>query len=376
VNLQSPAPGQVLLDYELLDALGAGGFSFVWRARHRPTGAVVAIKLPRVPEFVAQLRREALVASRFSDPQFVGVLEVHLDHDPPFLVMPYVEGADLETPDRAPEPRDIVAALRRFRQIVEVVARLHEAGFVHGDLKPGNVRVGADGVCYLLDLGLARHQVAARQTTTLRASVVSVDGKRIAGTLDYMAPEVMTGERPGASADVYALGVILHRLLCGRPPAFGVSPAALNPFLPPRTTDLLRAMLAPDPKRRAPDASWLRPAVDALIRAEERCLRRRNGHERRRIFQERMRTLARGAKVLLATGTLLLFLIWGIPGLRMLFAARAVRLAPALLVFAAVPIGFIGFLLGVTTINAYLLGIPEKTYKNRPGHKLWTLMMQ
>ena len=67
----SPAAGQLLGDYRLLDEIGAGGFSLVWRARHVSTGAIVALKLPRVDAFVEQLRREALIASRFEDPQLV-----------------------------------------------------------------------------------------------------------------------------------------------------------------------------------------------------------------------------------------------------------------------------------------------------------------
>src|SRR5262249_51000155 len=154
---------------------------------------------------------------------------------------------------KAPDPREIVTALRRFRKVAAVVARLHEAGIVHGDLKPGNLRFDPPGNCHVLDLGLARHQVTVRQASTLRASIVSVTGEKIAGTLEFMAPEVMSGARPEQAADVYALGVLLHSMLCGRPPAFGVSPGELNPFLPPGMTDFLRQMLHPDAAGRFPD---------------------------------------------------------------------------------------------------------------------------
>jgi serine/threonine protein kinase len=370
-----PVGGQVVGDYALLDQVGAGGFSLVWRAKHRTSGEIVALKLPRVPEFVHHLTREALVNARVQDPQVVGILDVRLDHQPPYLVMPFVAGTDLELPKEPLPPPAIVTAFQDFRKIAEVVARLHDAGIVHGDLKPGNIRVDPKGVCHLLDLGLARHQVSVRQASTLRASIVSVTGEKIAGTLEFMAPEVMSGAPPERAADVYALGVILHSMLCGRPPAFGVSPGELNPFLPPGTTDFLRQMLDLDPATRLPDARSLLPVVDHFIAAEERCLRRRNGHARRRIFCERMRTLGRGIRILGLSALVVLTGLCGLPYLKA-FAVDNEGLMVLACVGGLFPLALTAVLLAVTTINAWILGVPERTYKNRRGHPWWTFMMQ
>jgi len=187
-----------------------------WR---RPPAGIVAIKFPRAPEFLSHLTREARIASRLHDSLVVGILEASLDHDPPYLVMPFIEGWNLELPDRPPDPCSIVSAFRRFRGIVTVVGRLHDAEIVHGDLKPGTIRFNSAGHCHFLDLGLARMQVSARQESTLRASISSVTGEKIAGTLDFMAPETLAGEKPTRAADVNALGVVLHFLRCGRPPS-------------------------------------------------------------------------------------------------------------------------------------------------------------
>lgn len=372
--LPPPDPARPFGRYRLVEQIGAGGFSVVWKAQDCTTGETVALKLPRVPSFISHLRREALIASRFQDAQVVGIREIYLDHDPPFLVMPYIPGTNLELPDRAPAPTQIISALRRFRKIAEVVARLHAAEIVHGDLKPGNIRFDPQGVCYILDLGLARHQVAARQNSTLRASVFSVTGEKIAGTLEFMAPEVLGGARPDKRADVYALGVILHALLCGRPPAFGVSPEELNPYLPPGMTDFLRQLLHQDPALRPACAGDLLSPVDAFIRAEERCLRRRNGHARRLIFRRRMRALARGIKVLAGTATLGLLVALGLPPLESTVVAPELRYV--VLPLFVVVVGFIGLLLAITTINAWVLGIPERMYKKRSGHPWWSFMMQ
>ena len=372
-----PRAGLELGRYRLLNQIGSGGFSLVWRAERIDTGTIVALKLPRRPDFIDHLRREARIATRFNDPRVVGILETCLEHDPPFLVMPYIPGSNLELPSLPPEPKDIGPALRRFRKIVEVVARLHAAGVVHGDLKPGNLRFDPEDVCHVLDLGLARIQVNTRQNTTLRASVVSVTGEKIAGTLEFMAPEVLSGDKPGTAADVFALGVLLHTALCGRPPAFGVSPTELNPYLPPGAPDLLRQALHQDPKRRLPEAAALLPAVDGFIRAEERCLRRRNGHARRLVFRRRMAILARGTQGLAVAASLGLLLAIGTPLLgRMRLETSTILLVTLPLVFLVAFVVLIGVLLAMTTLNAWLMGVPEKTYKNRSGHPWWTFMMR
>ncbi len=376
----APWIGRELGGYRILELIGAGGFSMVFVARKLATDEMVALKLPRSEEFVSHLKREALISARFQDPDVPGILEVRLDHDPPFLVMPFIPGANLPLPAEAPPPSGIVAALRTFRRVAEVVARLHDAEIAHGDLKPGNIRVDATGRCLLMDLGLARQQVAARQLSTLRASVVSVTGERIAGTLEFMAPEVTAGEEPGRAADVYALGVILHHLLCGRPPAFGVSPAQLNPFLPPGTAELLRDMLRHEAPERLGNARDVHPRIDRLIALEERCLKRRNGHQRRRVFQSRMRTLARGMRLMVVLLAAAAALAWGlkvVPALsNVTFHGSGSDFLTILVWAPAYLLSWLSIVLGMTTINAWIFRVPEREYKNRTGHPWWNFMMQ
>ena len=374
-------PGDRVAEYELVERAGAGGFCVVWRAR-RPGDARAgyALKLPAVERCIAHLRREAHVRGRIRDPQVVPVLEARLEHDPPFLVLPWVEGRPLPLPDAPPAPPAILGALELGLDLARVVARLHAGGIAHGDLKPGNVLVDAGGGCHLLDLGLTRAGRFARREGTLVPSIASVDGRSIAGTLDYMAPEVMNGAAPGRTADVHALGVILHHLLTGRPPAFGVSPRALNPYLPPGTVALLRAMLRSDPAERFPSAILVVPELEELVRAERRCLARPRGHERRRVLQRRLEGLRR-ARTLLAP--VLLAALAAPFAATLAVAARHVSIAPdATTVLAgaaglgALGLGLVALLLGVTTINARLLGVPARTYKNRPGHPIWSFMMR
>lgn len=371
--------GMFLGDLELLEPAGAGGFSLVWKARRQGTGELRAVKLPRVEALLDHLRQEADLGQRLRDPQIVPVLEVHLEADPPHLVMPWIEGKPIQLPTSVPAPWAQRAALVLALDLTRILGRLHDQGVVHGDVKPGNVLQDAEGRCHLLDLGLAMVQVATRLDRSLAQSLVSVDGRSIAGTLDFMAPELYENKTPGFAADVYSLGVLLHHLLTGRPPAFGVSPQALNPYLPPGLEDLLRRMLHHDPAQRLARASLVAPEIENLIRAEDRCLARKNGHERRRVFMGRMATLERGLRALgtsMAVATAVLGIVFVVAKLATGSSASDVGGAMAAVIACAMATTFVPLLLAITTINAWLLGIPERSYKDRTGHPLWSFMMQ
>lgn len=363
-------------DYRLEEEAGAGGFSVVWRARHAESGELVALKFPKVERFVEHLRQEADLSAQVDDPQVVSVSEAHLDHDPPFLVMPWVAGRAVEAPLEVTPP-DIVAGLELTMDLVRVLGRLHALGVSHGDIKPGNLRLDEEGRVRVLDLGLGRLQVETNLERSLAQSLVSVDGRSLAGTLDYMAPELFEGGEPGPASDVYALGVLLHELLTGRAPAFGVSPREVNPDLPPACEGLLRSLLRADPRQRLTDPAQIDHYLTGLIRGERRCLARRNGHARRRVWIRRVGVVRKGLKaVLLALSVVVLvvsLIIVAESELGKRITGGEVGGFIALGAFLTAPLGL---LLGITTINAWIMGVPEGLYKQRPGHPLWTFMMQ
>ena len=194
----------------------------VYRAIHRPSGRVVAVKMLRSearddPGRRRLLLDEATAAARLTHPNIVALLDVGRDpHGSPYLVMELVEGFDLSVWVRTWPGWSVIA--RGLDDILAGLAEAHAAGIVHRDLKPENFLVErATGRVKIVDFGIAR------VVDPLRG-----DAQRtgIAGTPVYMAPEQFVGvERIGPWTDVYALGVIIHELLAGTPP-FPYEPAA------------------------------------------------------------------------------------------------------------------------------------------------------
>jgi serine/threonine protein kinase len=259
----------VLGQWRLTALAGQGQWTRVYRAR--PALAAeggagdFAVKL-LAPEFAADplarslLRREAQISRRVQHAQLATVLADHSSADPPHLVMPYLDGVSLEKIIGV-KSISIGIALLIVRQVAEALEALHRANWLHGDVKPGNIRIGPTGHATLLDLGLAR-QLGSEACSARYA---------LATTLAYAAPESFSdGEWLSGAADVYSLGVVLFELLAGRPPFLGdvvqlidlhrretpVDIRTLRPDVSDELAALLRLMLAKEPLRR-PEAGLL-----------------------------------------------------------------------------------------------------------------------
>jgi Protein kinase domain len=239
------APGVVLQDrYEVADEIGRGGFSIVYRARDRRIGADVAIKLLVPPPAAARLarerlRREVQAVRQFSHPNIVTVYDVVDDGPWSFVVMEYVPGPDLAVRVRQRGPLAPDAVARLGREITGALAAAHRRGVLHRDVKPQNILLAPDGRARLTDFGSAR--LAGQETVTQTGGLV--------GTVDYAAPEQLTGGRGDARADEYALGVTLYYALTGELPA-----------RPPRDPRAGTEGLHPR-RRRAEVPAWL----DAVV---------------------------------------------------------------------------------------------------------------
>jgi serine/threonine protein kinase len=243
--------GDLVGPYTLLRPLGKGGFSEVWEGRREGGVFDFAIKILIHPEHVAQLKQEADALSVVRGKGIVAVAELGLENDPPYLVLELQGGGDLRRRLNHGALRP-APAISIFLEILEILARVHREGIVHGDLKPENVLFGEGGRVKLADFGLSRRLV--QRSATLSVSL-SLEDARLAGTLDYMAPEQRAGAKPTARSDVFAAGVLLYELLTGeRPQGIRALPGARDRGLPPVVDRVLACSLAPDPRHRFPSA--------------------------------------------------------------------------------------------------------------------------
>jgi serine/threonine-protein kinase len=207
-----------LAGYEILAPIGKGGMGVVFRARQRMLKRVVAIKIltaQKNEEVMKRFDREIKITAKLDHPNIVKVLsggvvaEAGDYQGKPYFAMEYVAGRDLAA-WALEKPRTPGACAEAVAILCEAINFAHERGVVHRDLKPQNVLVTHDGdVFKICDFGLAK----------ITDSDLTRTGD-IMGTLQYMPPEQVKGERHkiGPPTDVYALGAVLYHILVGGPP--------------------------------------------------------------------------------------------------------------------------------------------------------------
>ncbi|MFI5984092.1 protein kinase [Streptomyces sp. NPDC051555] len=268
--------------YQLATVLGQGGMGQVWTAYDRRLDRRVAVKLLR-PDKVAgpgtvaeELRRrfvrECRVTAQVDHPGLVTVHDAGSDGDELYLVMQYVEGADLADHLAEHDPYPWPWAVSVVAQLCSVLSAVHAVPIVHRDLKPRNVMVRPDGTITVLDLGVA--SVMDTDTTRLTHT-----GSPI-GSPAYMAPEQAMGGAVGPYTDLYALGVLLYELLSGNVPFVGSTALGvlhrhlyepplpvrqLRPEVPPELEAVLLRLLAKDPQDRPGSAQEVYEALVPLL---------------------------------------------------------------------------------------------------------------
>jgi eukaryotic-like serine/threonine-protein kinase len=258
-------------DYQILDRLGEGGNGRVHKARHIPTGRLVALKtlsgeLETRPEVVAQFEWESSVLARLSHPNVVKFIEAGRVKGRPFCATEYLAGYDLGKTVRLSGGLPIGRACECARQAALALQAAHEVGLVHRDVKPANlflVEAESEERLKLIDWGLACWQDPDHPEQ--RHCPPAPEGALL-GTADYLAPEqIRNPTAVDIRADVYSLGCTLYHLLAGQPPYPSPSlmqkllrhqndpPPPLSqarPEVPGEVAALVEKMLAKQPEER------------------------------------------------------------------------------------------------------------------------------
>lgn len=270
--------GESLAHYRLIEKIGTGGMGVVWRALDTRLGRDVAIKflpdeLAADQGSIAMFQREVQAIAALNHPNIVTIYSVEEVDGVRFFTMELISGRTL---------RELIPSggmgLDRILDIsiaiADALSAAHERGIVHRDLKPANVMITAGGRVNILDFGLAKVRKPepvvgiADRTTTAWAH-----DDQWAGTLHYMSPEQLRGERVDQSTDIFSLGIVLYQLMTGRRPFEGetiaslaasiltdvaVAPSRLRPELPRRLDEIVARCLEKDRALRIQSAEEVR----------------------------------------------------------------------------------------------------------------------
>jgi serine/threonine protein kinase len=201
--------------YVVLARIGKGGMGMVYRGLDEALDREVAVKtLTGGGNLDEESRRrfevEAKAAARLQHPNIVTVFERGEDRGVPYIAMEMLPGVDLEALLRSGEVLPLAEKLDIVIQVARGLAYAHENGIVHRDIKPGNIRLLDDGTAKIVDFGIAK-QEGTQLTRT----------GTMLGTVHYMSPEQVRGQKLDGRSDVFSLGVILYELLAGRRPFKG-----------------------------------------------------------------------------------------------------------------------------------------------------------
>ncbi|HYE66189.1 MAG TPA: serine/threonine-protein kinase, partial [Pyrinomonadaceae bacterium] len=277
--------GTTLLNYRILEKLGAGGQGTVYKAIDTKLGRTVVIKvLP--PELTAReanlkrFEREARLASALDHPNICTIFDLNHVDGVHFIVMQYVEGRNVRQLVGG-RPLELKSALSITIQVTDALAAAHSRGIIHRDIKAGNVMVTDAGQVKILDFGLAKllDEDQARTSGIHHTELTEVGVPY--GTATYAAPEQARGDRVDKRADIFSTGVLLYEMLSGTWPFHGktsidvrhaviydapkpLAQARPEPT-PPRLQEILDRAMAKDPRDRYQKIEGLRDDLRGVL---------------------------------------------------------------------------------------------------------------
>lgn len=262
MDLRMVTTGEIFGHYRIEEKLGGGTFGTVFRARDVRLDREVAVKILHHQDSedeteLGRVLQEGRAASALNHPNICAIYDAGEEDGLHYIAMEYVEGWTLaELVEAGPLP--VGKALGYMAQMAAALAHAHSRGIIHRDLKASNVVITADNQAKLLDFGLARRLDTERleAATQSRQSLAEAGG--LAGTLAYMAPEVLRGKPASASSDLWSLGAMLYQMLSGSLPFRGETPFELS-----------LAIMVEAPRRLPPEVPHtVRTIVDHCLEKE------------------------------------------------------------------------------------------------------------
>jgi serine/threonine-protein kinase len=264
--------------YEIGTELGSGGMATVYSGRDRVLGRPVAIKMladryAGDDKFVTRFRREARAAAGLNHQNIVSVFDTGDTNGQHYIVMELVQGETLADLLKREGPLSPDRAARIGGAVARALQAAHDRGFVHRDVKPGNVMITPSGEVKVMDFGIAR---AATDDTLTQTGMVL-------GTASYLSPEQSRGDAVDHRSDVYSLGCVLYEMLGGRPPFEADTPVSLaykhvnedpqplgssDPAIPGELDAVVMKALEKDPDRRFSSARELGEALMGAVAGE------------------------------------------------------------------------------------------------------------
>ena len=267
--------GEKIHSYEISEHLGKGGMGNVFKATDTMLGRDVALKMlhPQLTmeaQFLDRFKKEARVLAQLLHPNIAVIYNFIEQGGNHFMVMEYVEGTNLDDllkKHKTLPPQFVVPV---FIQVLEGLKHAHRKNIFHRDIKPANIMLTPDDTVKLMDFGIAK--VAGEQKMT--------QVNKIVGTVEFMAPELLQGKDASAASDIYAAGVTLYELICGKLPFEAdtdfnlmqaimkdkiTQPVKTNAAIPKALSDIVMKALEKNPAARFADAAAFQQALIAAF---------------------------------------------------------------------------------------------------------------
>lgn len=205
--------------YEILEKIGEGGMSVVYKAKCHSLNRIVAVKVLKQEysnddEFLVKFKNEALSVAKLNNGNIINVFDVGQDEDISYIVMEYVDGKNLKQLLKAQQKFSVEQVLDISKQIAMALEEAHNKKIVHRDIKAQNIMLTTKGVVKVGDFGIAK---------AVSSSTITASGA-IMGSVHYFSPEQARGGFVDERSDLYSLGIIMYEMVTGRLPFDGDSP--------------------------------------------------------------------------------------------------------------------------------------------------------